>query len=64
MEPFGSLIRAIRSGGLRARGVSEGGVSFSVRSVYRTNDLRSTLKRQIDQLLGSPLIEEKSYPKY
>jgi tetratricopeptide (TPR) repeat protein len=34
------------------------------RSVYRTNDLRSTLKRQIDQLLGSPLIEEKSYPNY
>ena len=31
------------------------------RSVYRTNDRRAALKRQINELLGSQLIEEKSY---
>jgi post-segregation antitoxin (ccd killing protein) len=31
------------------------------RSVYRHNDHRSALKRQINELLGSKLIEEKSY---
>ena len=31
------------------------------RSVYRTNDRRAALKRQINELLGSRLIEEKSY---
>jgi len=31
------------------------------RSVYRTNDRRSLLKRRINELLGSELIEEKSY---
>ena len=31
------------------------------RSVYRTNDRRAALKRQINELLGSKLIEEKSY---
>ena len=31
------------------------------RSVYRTNDKRAALKRQINELLGSRLIEEKSY---
>jgi hypothetical protein len=34
------------------------------RSVYRQNDLRAALKRQINQLLGSKLIEEKSYSVY
>jgi hypothetical protein len=34
------------------------------RSVYRQNDLRAALKRQINQLLGSKLIEEKSYSAY
>lgn len=34
------------------------------RSVYKTNDLRSALKRQINELLGSRLIEEKSYAPY
>jgi hypothetical protein len=34
------------------------------RSVYRTNDRRSALKRQINELLGSKLIEEKSYAAY
>jgi hypothetical protein len=34
------------------------------RSVYKSNDQRSTLKRQINELLGSRLIEEKSYAPY
>jgi len=34
------------------------------RSVYRTNDRRSELKRAINALLGSKLIEEKSYRPY
>lgn len=31
------------------------------RTVYVTNDRRSELKRQIDELLGSALVEEKFY---
>ncbi|MES2492147.1 MAG: DUF6165 family protein [Pseudomonadota bacterium] len=31
------------------------------RSVYHRNDLRAALKRQINQSLGSLLVEEKSY---
>ncbi len=31
------------------------------RSVYRTNDQRAEVKRRINLLLGSALIEEKSY---
>jgi hypothetical protein len=34
------------------------------RSVYRTNDQRSFLKREINHLLGSRLMEEKSYQAY
>jgi hypothetical protein len=34
------------------------------RSVYRTNDRRAAVKRQIDLLLNSPLREEKSYTPY
>jgi hypothetical protein len=34
------------------------------RSIYRQNDKRSTLKRQINELLGSNIIEEKSYAPY
>ena len=34
------------------------------RSVYRTNDVRAALKRQINQHLGSELMEEKSYESY
>ena len=33
----------------------------AARLVYRSNDRRSGLKRQIDELLGSSLIEEKFY---
>lgn len=34
------------------------------RSVYITNDQRAVLKRQINDLLGSRLVEEKSYQPY
>lgn len=34
------------------------------RSVYRTNDKRAELKLEINRLLGSELIEEKSYEAY
>ena len=34
------------------------------RGVYVKNDQRSRLKREINELLGSPLIEEKSYAAY
>jgi hypothetical protein len=34
------------------------------RSVYRTNDKRAALKRRISDLLGSVIVEEKSYAEY
>ena len=34
------------------------------RCVYITNDRRAALKRQINELLGSSLVEEKSYAAY
>jgi len=34
------------------------------RSVYRQNDHRAAIKREINQLLGSRLIEEKEYVDY
>lgn len=34
------------------------------RSVYRSNDLRSAVKRKINALTGSQLVEEKQYPVY
>lgn len=34
------------------------------RSVYLTNDERARVKRQINELLGSKLIEEKSYASH
>ena len=34
------------------------------RSVYHSNDQRADLKRQINHLLGSQLIEEKEYVRY
>ena len=34
------------------------------RSVYRTNDERARLKRDINVLLGSQILEEKSYKPY
>jgi Family of unknown function (DUF6165) len=34
------------------------------RSVYHTNDRRAALKREINKLLNSAIIEEKSYAAY
>jgi len=34
------------------------------RAVYRTNDVRADLKRQINALLGAAFSEEKSYAAY
>lgn len=34
------------------------------RSVYRTNDRRAAIKREINTLCGSPIVEEKSYSEY
>lgn len=34
------------------------------RSVYMTNDVRAELKREINELMGSSLVEEKSYCSY
>ncbi len=34
------------------------------RSVYQINDKRSVIKRELNRLLGSELIEEKSYTDY
>jgi hypothetical protein len=34
------------------------------RSVYRTNDRRAAIKRELNVALGSELIEEKSYTPY
>ncbi|RWA61923.1 DUF6165 family protein [Mesorhizobium sp.] len=34
------------------------------RSVYRTNDRRAALKREINLLLNSTIVEEKSYENY
>lgn len=34
------------------------------RNVYRTNDRRASIKREINILCGSAIIEEKSYTRY
>ncbi|MEM6660876.1 MAG: DUF6165 family protein [Pseudomonadota bacterium] len=34
------------------------------RSVYKTNDVRAALKKEINTLLGSRIVEEKSYTDY
>jgi hypothetical protein len=34
------------------------------RSVYQFNDKRAAIKRELNRILGSDLIEEKSYPDY
>jgi tetratricopeptide (TPR) repeat protein len=34
------------------------------RSIYRMNDRRADLKRQLNQIAGSSIIEEKSYARY
>lgn len=34
------------------------------RSVYFTNDVRSTVKREINMITRSSIVEEKQYEKY
>lgn len=34
------------------------------RSVYRSNDRRAAMKREINELLNSTILEEKSYAEY
>jgi hypothetical protein len=34
------------------------------RAVYRTNDQRAAIKRQINSLLDAAIVEEKSYARY
>ena len=47
--------------GHEARGDFGGEFVALARAVYRNNDERARLKREIDTLLGSDLVEEKSY---
>jgi hypothetical protein len=47
----------------RRRDFGESFVALA-RAVYRTNDRRSEIKREINLLLGSSLIEQKSYRPY
>ena len=47
----------------RARAFDEQFVALA-RAVYRINDRRAALKREINRLAGSDLVEEKSYAKY
>ena len=43
------------------RGEFDAGFVELARSVYRTNDERGRIKREINRLLGSDLVEEKQY---
>ncbi len=47
----------------RAKAFDEEFVELA-RSVYRTNDRRAALKRELNALTGSALVEEKSYADY
>lgn len=47
----------------RRKDFGEGFVKLA-RSVYLRNDERARIKRAIDDLLGSELVEEKSYEEY
>jgi hypothetical protein len=47
-----------------SRGAFDAAFVDLARSVYHTNDRRSAIKRELNVLLGSDLIEEKSYPAY
>jgi hypothetical protein len=42
-------------------GLGEVGLMELARSVYKSNDHRAALKRKINELLGSVILEEKSY---
>ena len=53
--------------GIRAKEAAQSfdaGFVELARSVYHRNDERSRIKRAINQLLGSELIEEKQYVRY
>ena len=47
-----------------AAGRFDAGFVELARSVYQTNDRRAAIKRRINAVLGSELIEEKSYREY
>lgn len=47
----------------RAKTFDEAFVALA-RSVYRTNDRRAAIKREINELLNSKIVEEKSYTAY
>lgn len=47
-----------------AQGIFDEGFIVLARSVYKRNDERAALKRQINTHLSSELIEEKSYAAY
>ena len=47
-----------------AAGRFDAGFVELARSVYQTNDRRAAIKRRINAVLGSELIEEKSYKEY
>jgi hypothetical protein len=49
---------------LESQGDFGDGFIALARSVYFTNDQRATIKREINQALGSDLVEEKSYADY
>ena len=36
----------------------------AARAIYRSNDCRSAIKREINRLSGSPIVEEKLYTGY
>lgn len=42
----------------------EGRFLDTARAIYRTNDERAAVKREINLYLGSNIVEEKSYAKY
>jgi 3-methyladenine DNA glycosylase/8-oxoguanine DNA glycosylase len=47
-----------------ARQEFDDGFIALARSVYRRNDERAAIKRRINDLLGSEIVEEKSYRSY
>lgn len=47
-----------------AEGVFDEEFVYLARRVYLTNDRRAELKRQLNVMLGSDLVEEKSYAPY
>jgi Family of unknown function (DUF6165) len=71
LEPLCTELKAVNrllwqvEDALRERerdGCFDAGFVELARSVYRHNDRRAAIKRRINELTGSALIEEKSYP--